>query len=84
MTKQEKINVINSMQVADYSCSIGECEYVVTKETDEKVKVLREMGMTDEHYEQMTEEKDYLDISYFAFNVLGATWWSKKEGFSLK
>ncbi|OAK72666.1 hypothetical protein [Lederbergia galactosidilytica] len=83
MSVIDKLKVINSMPVVDYSVASGEVEYVVTKETDKKVETLREMRMTDDDYKQMTDDEGYLDLSYFAFNVLGAEYWNKKTGFSI-
>lgn len=83
MTKQEKLNILNTMPVDDYSCSLDECEYVFTKETQEKLIALNELGMTTEDYNQMADCEGYLDLAFFAFNVIGATWWSNKEGFTL-
>lgn len=77
----EKLQVINSMPIEDYSVLSDEVEYVITKETEEKVKALREIGMTDDDYKEMTQEEGYLELSYFAFEVLGAELWSRKKGF---
>lgn len=83
MTKEqmrENLEILNTMYVEEFSCMGEEVEYVFTKNGAEKEKALRKMGMTDEDLESMLND-EYLDLSYFAFQKLGADWWSKQNGF---
>lgn len=79
----DKLKIINSMPLADFSVAGGEVEYVIVKESNKILEALREMGMTDDDYENMTDEDGYLDLSYFAFNKLGANRWNSRTGFSI-
>ncbi|WP_096436581.1 hypothetical protein [Alteribacter populi] len=84
MTAQEKLDVLNSMSIDDYSVGCGDCEYVMTKDTPEKVEALFEMGMTEEMFaDSVSQINGWLELSSFAFQVVGAECWSKTDGFTL-
>ena len=83
----EKLDLINSMIVSEGdSDTDGSMIYVLVDDTEENVKVLEELGATEEDFKTMRvnendEEYKNLDICSFAFNKLAADRWSKKEGF---
>lgn len=81
MNNLEKLNQIS---VVDFSISGGELEYVLIEDTEENRSMLREMGMSEEDEDYMVDDGETIDIAYFAFNKLGATYWSSARGFLSK
>ena len=88
MTNQEKLDLLNTLHgnVVDYSCSGGECEYVLVTLGNEARSALKEIGVTDEWLTEnsgMQPDDDSVDIAAVAFQLCGARWWNRKRGFSL-
>lgn len=83
--KQVMIDVLNSLEVIDWSSSCGELEYVVAANTEENRKVLLDAGFTAEQIDEATDggETD-IDLTMLAMYYADAVWWSKKDGFSLE
>lgn len=75
---------LNQIPVIDFSCSGEELEYVLIENTEENIAMLKEMGMTEKDEGYMIDDEETIDISYFAFYKLGATYWSSVSGFSIK
>lgn len=68
LSRQEKLNLINSIEIEEVSASSGELEYVLAKNNETNRDTLHQLGMTDEDIEkEFYPEEDYIDISYVAF-----------------
>lgn len=80
----EKLKELNELEVIDWSCGGDECEYVLIENTKENIAMLKELGMTKEDEGYMIDDEETIDISYFAFNKLSATYWNSVSGFSVK
>ena len=82
-----KLDIINSMLVAEYdSDTDGSMIYICVDDTEENVKLLEELGATEEDFKLMRANEDdiefkQLDICLFGFNNLKADRWSEKDGF---
>ena len=88
MTNQEKINLLNTLhgKVVDYSCSGGECEYVLVTLDNETQSVFKRIGVTDEWLAEnvaMQPDDESVDIAAVGFQLCGAQWWNRNRGFSL-
>ena len=81
MNKLEKLNQI---PVIDFSISGGELEYVLIEDTEENRSILRDMGMSEEDEYYMINDGETIDIACFAFDTLGAKYWSSTRGFLSK
>lgn len=82
----QKIEAINSLEIVDWSCSNGECEYIHVADTPENRQTLLDSGFTEEqlHLREVKSDPDdgVLDVSYLAFNYAGANWFNQIYGFS--
>lgn len=78
----EKLKKLNKLEVIDSSGSFGEIEYILIANTEENISILKELGMTEEDEGYMIDDDESIEISYFAFNKLEATYWNSKRGFS--
>lgn len=74
------LEVLNSMEISDYSLSCGETEYVLVKNNEKNVMALLEAGLTLEELEKYTDG-DAIDISMIAWEYTEANCWSKSKGF---
>ena len=79
------LTTINDLNFVDWSCSGGECEYVLVEDNPENRQALLDAGFTEQ---QLSEPEvkidpgdDVLDVSYLAFNYAGADWFNTKTGF---
>lgn len=80
----DKLAVLNKIPVYDYSVSSGEVEYVTIENTEENRDILKSIGASEEDITGMTcgdPSSDDLDITFFAFNLCDAGWWSPNDGF---
>lgn len=79
----KKINALNSLDIVDYSCSGGTCEYVLASVTAENIKILLDVGFTAEQIDESTgDDGDFIDLSILAFQHLNAIWWGTETGFT--
>lgn len=77
---ESKLEVLNKIEVVDYSCCGEECEYVIADITDENEKILQDGGFTEAEITKCCVE-DYMDLSYLAFNHTSACCWLLQDGF---
>ncbi|MGF7046368.1 hypothetical protein J2T13_000844 [Paenibacillus sp. DS2015] len=82
MTNQEKLNVLNSIAVVDYSASSGELEYVEVANSEENRMKLKSIGVPDFEVEANTE-KEIIEISSIGFEFTDAVWFQGGIGFLL-
>jgi len=68
------------MEVVDFSCSGGECEYVAVDDNQENRKLLYTINLTDKDIDMYAVD-DSIDISMIAWEYTDANYWSKKRGF---
>lgn len=73
MTDQEKLNVLNSIEVADYSASDGELESVYVINSEENREKLRTLGASDQIITSLSDEDD-IEIVSLAFEFTIAVW----------
>lgn len=78
MDKLEKLNLI---PIEDFSASCGELEYIHIEDTEENRTILKGLGSTEEDLKEMASE-GILDIMNFAWEKLGAEYWSQTDGFT--
>lgn len=77
-----KLEALNALPVSDWSCSCGELEYVVTKNTEEARGLLLGSGFSASEIEEACEnEPNDIDLSVLAFNYTDADYWTKQSGF---
>ncbi|QQE79512.1 hypothetical protein [Alicyclobacillus sp. SO9] len=76
----DKLKVINSLEVVDLSTSAGECEYVLVEDNEQNRRALLECGFSKE---QLLESKmdEVLDVAYLAFSYGGSDWFTPTNGF---
>ncbi|WP_436663573.1 hypothetical protein ACOALA_13615 [Alicyclobacillus acidoterrestris] len=74
-----KIEAINNLSFSDWSCSGGECEYVLVDDTPENRKILMDAGFTEDELNvpEVSYDDGSLDVAYLAFNS-GAEWFNAK------
>ena len=81
-TKDEKLKLINSMEIVEDSSSGDEIEYVTVEDNKTNREILHKIGLTDEEIEENCyPSDDGLDITNIAFQY--AKWYSSKDGFSV-
>lgn len=76
---QVKLDLINSLEVLDYSCTGAECEYVLIENSDENRKALVEAGISEELLDEATVDEE-IDVAMIAFSD-GADWYDARVGF---
>lgn len=78
----EKLIAINSLSFVDWSCSGGECEYVLIENTPENRNTLLNVGFTGEQLEdenvKIDVDDEVLDVAYIAFSYANADWFNPK------
>ncbi|MGM9543775.1 MAG: hypothetical protein ACI3T9_02200 [Romboutsia timonensis] len=82
----KKFEILNSMEVEDYDADEDGIIYIHVFDDEENRNKLKELGATEEDFEQMLEGMEgteCLDITLFGFEKLGADCWSSSEGFKL-
>lgn len=78
-----KIAALNELEVVDYSCSGGECEYVSAENNEENRNKLIGSGFTKEQIKEANDGNDLeIDLAVLAFNYTVANCWHVKGGFS--
>lgn len=82
-TSKEKLNLLNEIEIDDWSSSQGEIEYISILDNEKNRKILQELGAEEADFEEMKTESDddYLEIAMFAFKF--ADWFSEKDGFKI-
>jgi len=80
VSEETKLLLLNIMEVVDFSCSGGECEYVTADDNQENRKLLHAINLTDKDIDMYTVD-DTIDISMIAWEHTDANYWSKKRGF---
>jgi len=78
LTENEKLKMLNNIEVVESSISNGECEYILIDNNEDNRGVLNDLGITNEELEEWTDE-EYIDISEIGFKL--ANWYSTKDGF---
>lgn len=76
----EKLEALNSIEIYEFSCCGGECEYVLAEDNPQNRKILRNIGLTDKDIEEYTDD-GYIDISMIAWDYTEANYWNDKLGF---
>lgn len=82
MSNQEKLDILNQLEVADWDCDGDDLVYVIVENTEHNREVLKSIGATDEDFKQMGEDDD-LNIALFAFEKCGANYFRFSEGFGI-
>ena len=80
VSEEVKLLILNMMEVVDFSCSGGECEYVTVDDNQENRRLLHAMNLTDEVIDGYVMD-DTIDISMIAWEYTDVNYWSKKMGF---
>lgn len=82
-TTEEKVKILNKLEVLDWSSSCGEIEYIQIADDENNRKILQSLGAEQADFEEMKAESDddYLEISMFAFKF--ADYFSQKDGFEI-
>lgn len=75
----DKLQLINSIPVIDYSASFGELEYVLVEDNAENREKLRMIGVSDKEISEMSSGEE-IDIAGFGFVYCGAKWFEKRLG----
>ena len=80
----DKLKLLNEIEAVESSCCDGCCEYVLIDNSEENREVLKELGADEEDIVSMETLGDgkLIDITLFAFEVLGAEWFDSVNGFS--
>ena len=86
MSRLEDIKKINQLEVVDHDIDSDHTViYLNVLNTAENRKFLEDLGATEEDFYTMQggedETVEEIDIAYFAFEKLGAEFWSAKKGF---
>ena len=79
----EKLKLLNSFEIIDYSISTGEVEYIAIEDNEKNINILKKLGAIDKDFDIMRDcDEGTLEIAEFAFKF--ANWFSPKHGFSLE
>ncbi|WP_206922975.1 hypothetical protein [Alicyclobacillus suci] len=72
-----KIEAINNLSFSDWSCSGGECEYVLVDDTPEHRKILVDAGFTEDELNvpEVSYDDGTLNVAHLAFKS-GAEWFN--------
>jgi len=81
--RQRRIDALNSLEVKEWSASLGALEYVLAAGTKENVKTLLEGGFTQEMIDEARDfdEDNDIDLTYLAVNFADIYCWHKDIGF---
>lgn len=79
---ENKLDVINSIDVIDSSASSGELEYVLVADSPETRKKLIEIGASEKEIADATCDmfEGSIDISVIGFSYTGAKWYEDSLG----
>lgn len=81
-TCKEKLDLLNKIEIDEWSSSQGEIEYISILDNKENRNILQELGAEESDFEEMREGEDgYLEIAMFAFKY--ADYFSQKDGFKI-
>lgn len=81
-TCKEKLDLLNKIEIDEWSSSQGEIEYISILDNKENRNILQELGAEESDFEEMREGEDgYLEIAMFAFKF--ADYFSQKDGFKI-
>jgi hypothetical protein len=80
----DKLELLNEIKVVESSCGDGCCEYVLVDNSEENREILKELGADEDDIKSMDPlgDGELLDITLFAFEVIGAEWFQSGVGFS--
>lgn len=81
----KQLELLNQLEVVEFSTSGTELEYVLVENTESNRLLLESIGMRNDDYETMIggeEENPHLEISYFAWSTFDADWWDADKGFT--
>lgn len=71
----KKLTLLNSLDFIESEGGYGELYYVYVKKTPESVEILLRIGVSPGEIEEMTDDEgELIDVSRFAFQYSGATW----------
>ena len=82
-TAKEKLDLLNEIEIDDWSSSSGEIEYISVLDNEKNRKILQDLGAEEADFEELKFESTdgCLEISMFAFKF--ADYFSGKYGFSI-
>lgn len=82
-TCKEKLDLLNKIEIDDWSSSQGEIEYISVSDNEKNRNILQDLGAEEADFEEMKAESDdeYLEIAMFAFKY--ADYFSQKDGFKI-
>lgn len=81
-TTKEKLDLLNELEIDDWSSSSGEIEYISVLDNEKNRKILQDLGAEEADFEEMKDNADdeYLEISMFAFKFAD---YFGKDGFKI-
>lgn len=77
----EKLAVLNSLEIVEFSCCDGECEYVLVDKSIEHICDLANAGFSTGQISEAIDD-DLIDIALLAFGYAGAAWYDSSVGFT--
>ena len=81
-TINEKLELLNKLEIIDISSSCGELEYILVSNNEKNRSILNDIGASEEDIKEMSlEDNNFLDISDFSFNF--CDYFSYKTGFMI-
>lgn len=80
LTDNQKIEILNSLEVFDYKYSCAGCEYVLVEDNGNNRNEIKKIGLTDKDIDGYAHD-GYIDISLIAWNYTKASMWKKDRGF---
>ena len=81
---RRKLNIINKIDVIEYDCDGCELIYVQVDDNENNRQILKNLGATEEDFNQMKEYEGSLRIEEFAIEKLGAEYYIHKLGFGIE
>ncbi len=79
-TCKEKLDLLNKIEIDDWSSSQGEIEYISVSDNEKNRKILQEIGAEEADFDAMRDGNEgSLEIAEFAFEF--ADYFSPKYGF---
>lgn len=85
MTNEQKLELINSMEIIDTDSDGESLYYVLVKNSKENIDKLKTIGATDSDLQNAIDLEDQsIDISSIVFTYTDANWFSHGNGFIVK
>lgn len=85
MTNEEKLELINSMEIIDTDSDGESLYYVLVKNSKENIDKLKTIGATDSDLQNAIDLGDQsIDISSIVFTYTDASWFSHDASFIVK